>query len=181
MIKFEGANILININDLYSAMSEQDQKDFVKSVALNDDIINWVLDYICGDDNDGYWTSDDSNIRQRFLNRVEKTQLTKSIISWDTIRKIDQHLKDIKCKQHIYWSLYHDIPQIISQWLYEKHGIAIEKGYIDAAVSYALKCLGQESNFTTEQADKEIQELKDFITDKMLEMSRAIENDEAVS
>ena len=73
-ISYENGNLKLDIDYILSAMSEEDLYAFVKSVALDDFIIQKVVDYICDEDEDGCWTGNSNKVRENILKRVEKKQ-----------------------------------------------------------------------------------------------------------
>lgn len=108
MAKIEDNENKINIDALLEGMSLEDQKKFIKRFAIQSSVIDHVIDYICGEDPDGWWTSMDDELRMKILGRVEDAQIKKwSKYYWDFISEAKDRLKEIREKQHIYWTLYH--------------------------------------------------------------------------
>jgi hypothetical protein len=150
-MKIEDGYLKLDLDKLFSAMPEETQKEFIKSFAVEETVIEHVIDYICGEDPDGWWTGYASDLRFNLLERVEKTQLKNwSKYNWSVFSEISQALRDIRCKQQLYWQLvYHPNDEIcwkIMDW---------------------MKSKGIESNFTTKQADDDIARIEKLIRDKL--------------
>lgn len=106
--KIEGNEIKLDMYELFSSMTEEDQKEFIHSLALQKDIIEIVCDYLAGDDKDGSWSGYDDEWRIRALRRIEKRQLKHwSKYNWDVFSEATKRLKEIQEKRHIYWALHH--------------------------------------------------------------------------
>lgn len=156
---YDQGYLKINLERIFNSMSEDDQKSFINELSLQSSVIEYVVSYICGNDEFGSWTSDDQNLRQNLLERVEKAHKDDLIefgprYSWEIFRKVETRLKDIQTKKNVYWALYHDEELQRSGFsarrFFEKHGI--------------------ESNYTTKDADKDIEACKQIIIDAVKEL-----------
>ncbi len=150
-IEFQGGNILIDIDYLLEQFSEEDCKAFIKSFSVQSIVIDHVVKYICGEDPDGWWTGQASDIRHKILTHIQEKQLTDwRPYNWRVFDEIRSALKDIRCKQHIYWALTHcadeGICWKINDWM-RKNNI--------------------ESNYTTNRADEDIARIEKIIRDKL--------------
>lgn len=153
-IEIDNSAIKIDFHHLFQAMSEEDTRVLIKSLAVESFVINKVIDYICDEDKDGWWASDTPNIRQKILERIEKSHLKNSVkYNWSVFNELESRLREIKEKQHIYWSLYRldsemysvtndttgtseSIRSFIFNWM-KRHGIKTE---------YSSKCADEDIN-----------------------------------
>lgn len=159
-IKYEGGEIKIDIDYLLSAMNEDDQKAFVKAFAVQRNIIEHVIDSICGEDPDCWWSSYDNEDRMRMFKRVEKAQLKKwSTYNWEFITEAKDRLKEIREKQRVYWALF--------------HGEFREHLWDD--FSQFCKRNGITSEYTTELANEDIARVEKIVKDALDKMAKAIE------
>lgn len=158
-LKVIDGQITIDIADFLEALTKEEQLQIVKQLAVQDYVLEKAIDYICGDDTDGWWTSNDDTLRMKLLDRIESAQLSKwSKYNWQFITEATQRLKEIREKQHIYWALHHgpfrdDLSQawfkfckannIVSEYTTEKANADIEN--VIKIVENAIKnCLNQE-------------------------------------
>ena len=87
-IKYENGEIKLDIEYVLSAMSEEDQRLFVKAFSLQRNIIEHVINSICGEDPDGWWSSYEDEDRMNMFKRVEQAQLKNwSSYNWEFIRE----------------------------------------------------------------------------------------------
>lgn len=151
LMKIKDGEVNINLMDLFDSMSEEQKLKLAKSIACSDWMIEKLLNFICGKDDDGWWTSSDVQIRYKILLAVEDAQLKEKMrFSWSPWRDIEQRLKDILSHEHLYWRIYHH-PNLS----HETKESLIGK---------------MESNLTTHIADKQIEEVKAIIENAMEEM-----------
>lgn len=157
-ISIESGHIKIDLDYFLEAMSSADQKDFIKRFSIDSNVIDHVVDYICGEDPDGWWSGCADERRMKILTKVENAQIKSwSEYSWEFIKEATDRLREIKEKKHIYWALYHngcdydsDFSQNVRKFL-NNHGI--------------------ESDYTTEQADEEIKQVLDIVREAMEKLS----------
>ena len=164
-IDYDKVAIKIDIDYLLESMSEDDCKAFIKHFSIQECVINHVIDYICGDDPDGWWTGNDADLRMKLLQRVEKKQLDRPTRwGWSVWREVEARLKEIRCKQQIYWKLYHnDSPFEVT--LYDGTKKTFERMVIDW-----LSNQGIQSNYTTLEADNDIRRVEGIIVDALKAM-----------
>jgi len=111
----------IHPQDIVDNLSKEHKMEFIKHYLVSSDVIQTVLDYICDDDPDGWWTGDSDEIRAAFLKKVEDTHLAKfSQHNWKSLGEACKKITKIRSEQHLYWKLYHH-PEChnmtISEWL----------------------------------------------------------------
>lgn len=153
--------IEIDMGHLLEAMDKDDCKAFIKSFACQDFVIEKVIDYICGDDEDGWWTGYSDEYRTKILTRVENTQIKKwSKYNWKVFEELKNRLKEIQEKRHIYWQIYHDkgFREMIVLNPYTE-----EKTTMGNYISDWFKSRNIESNYTTKQADDDINRIEGMI------------------
>lgn len=99
--------IEIDIDEIINSLDTDEQKKLVKSLAISPTIIGWVMDWICGEDEDGWWTTEHP-LREQLLKRVEEKQI-KNIgrYNWTLISKAADALKHYCSEKHLYYSLYY--------------------------------------------------------------------------
>lgn len=155
-MKIEDGEIRLDLIEIMESLSEDDCKMFIKHFSCQSFIIEKVIDYICGDDEDGWWTGDATNIRQKILCRIEKKQLEQSYLSysWEPWAELTNRLKEIKERKHIYWHLYHDFPDHHEIWEW-------------------MKRRGIDSEYTTKQAHEDIKKIESMILDTLSGMSKS--------
>lgn len=137
----------IDLSDIVDSLPEKDRRDFIKSAACSRQVIDWVIDYICGDDEDGWWTGDDGDLREKILTRVENTHLKDvTVFDWSLIKDAQKRLKEIESQRHIYWLLYHhpDRQITIGEFIGNKD-------------------MSEEHEFSTKRADEKVQEVIDIV------------------
>jgi len=160
-IKIEDFVLKINLNTLIEKLDEEESRQLIKTLAIQPKIIKSVVDYICGDDADGFWSSEEPQLRQGILERIERTHINTLATSgprygWSVWQDIQKQLKDIKCKQHVYWALYHD------EYFKEKYDWTL--------ISNFFKRHNIESDYTTKKADEDILQVKQMIIDAFRKM-----------
>lgn len=152
-IKYQNGEIQLGLSDIFQAMNENDQKDFIHALSLEKNIIESVCDYLSGNDPNGCWSGYDDEWRIRALKRIQNTQLTDwSPYNWDVFSEAKQRLKDIREKQHIYWALHHGPfrePEVWDIWqrFCKQHNIV--------------------SEYTTERANEDIVRVENIIKDAL--------------
>ena len=154
----------IDLNSLFEAMSEEDQKEFIHSLSLEKDIIENVCDYLAGDDKDGSWSGYDDEWRLRALRRIEGKQLKSwSRFSWDFFKEATQRLREIREKQHIYWALHHGPfrDELWETW------------------SKFCKANNIVSDYTTERAEEDIKRVEAIVKEALDNASKEPSNDPA--
>ncbi len=100
--------IEFDIEEIWESLATDQKKQFIKSCAISPDIIKWVMDWICGEDEDGWWTTEHP-LRELLLARVEEKQLTNPVTkyNWTLIQKAVEQLKKVCSEKHLYWELFH--------------------------------------------------------------------------
>lgn len=154
-VEIEGSFLKIDLYAAFRSMSESDKKDFINQFSLQEDVIQMVTNYICGADEFGRWTSSEPELRQKILERIEKSHITKLSeqlsYGWNVWREIQQALKSIQCKKQVYWALNHDGQ--LSEYAHDffmRHKI--------------------ESNYTTKEADADIERIELLIKNALKDM-----------
>lgn len=100
--------IQISIQEIVERMDEESAKSIIKTFCTSRQVIEWVFDYICGEDKDGWWTSDDHQMRERVLARAERAQVgNPSKHKWTLIDSAVKRLKELSSDKQLYWALYH--------------------------------------------------------------------------
>jgi hypothetical protein len=104
MNKFEKGYLKIDFEQIVEHMEKEEKIQVLKSIAVSNDCVQWVLDYICGDDPDGWWSGSDVQLRQKFLEKVEQTQLGKTWLSasWEPWGAIKDKLKEIESSREMF-------------------------------------------------------------------------------
>jgi len=143
-VYIKDGHISIDVDDLLGQLSADHLKEILKRFSVSERVIEWVIAYLCGDDEDGWWTGDDANLRQRLLVRVQNSHLADDVLlSWNVFDELRKRLKDIRSKQHVYWFLYHELPD-----------------HLRCQVMNLMEQAGVESNYTTKQADADIERIE---------------------
>lgn len=151
-VSIEKNKIKIDLNFLFSQMSEDDKKDFIHSLSLEPDIIENVADYLAGDDKHGSWSGYDDEWRLRAIRKIENRQLKNwSRFNWSFFEEAKNRLKEIREKQHIYWALHHG-PFREELW---------------PAWSKFCKENGIVSEYTTERANEDIARVEKIVKEAL--------------
>ncbi len=139
-------NIEFSIEEIWESLGTDQKKQFIKSCAISPDIIKWVMDWICGEDEDGWWTTEHP-LREQLLARVEEKQLSTTVTkyNWTIIQKAADELKKIYSDKQIYWSLRHHP---------EKYTMTIAK-FLEGKESW--------NEFQTTAADEKIEEIVEIV------------------
>lgn len=104
----EEGNVIISLEDIIQNMSKEEKKKLCKTISIDYDVKKAVIDYICDEDEDGWWCSDSGHIREDILMRIEKAQLDKPTwYNWKLIDEAITRLKHMRSENHIYYTLYH--------------------------------------------------------------------------
>lgn len=150
-MKITDGKIEIHPSEIIDSLSEEDKKSLIKELCISSDVINWVFDYICGDDEDGWWSSENSRQREQLLRRVEKTHLNKvTRYDWNLLEQAANSLKHVISENHIYWNLYHHP---------DRNTLTIDK---------FLEKFG-ENQYTTKLADDKIEEIVNIVKEAVKE------------
>jgi len=172
-VDYKNSKLCIDIGGILEAMNEEDTKHFIKTFSIQESVISYVIDYICGDDEDGCWTSMDAEYRMSILQRIEHKQLSEGPRhSWTAWSEICQELKNIRCKQQIYWKLYHN-----GSWGEVTLSDGSTKSLEFLISDWLTKC-GIESNYTTKEADKDIARIEKLVINALTEMRKENERNE---
>ncbi len=164
-IKINDNGLWVDFDYLMESMSSEDQKMFIKKFAIESNVIDHVVNYICGEDPDGWWSGCADDRRMKILTKVENAQLNKwSGYNWKFIDEATNRLKEIKEKQHIYWALYHS-------------GVDYDSDF-SMKVRKFLESNGIESDYTTKQADEEIEKVYSIIKEAMEKLSSKTKEDQ---
>jgi len=143
----------IHPQDIVDNLSKEDKMEFIKHYLVSTDVIQFVLDYICDDDEDGWWTGDSDEIRAAFLRRVEDAHLAGfGRYNWKSLGDACERIKKIRSEQHLYWKLYHHPESgslTIAEWLM-KHNVNND-------------IIEHTSKVADEEIDKIVHELKEEI------------------
>jgi hypothetical protein len=151
-IEYTDGNIKIDIYYLFSAMDEESQKSFIHTLALQKQIIELVVDYLCGQDAFGSWSGYDDDWRMQALTRIEGEQLKNwSRYNWKVFSELTDRLKEIRAKEHIYWALHH----------------GAFRDELWPAWDRFCKANGIESNYTTKQADEDIARIEKMLREAL--------------
>ena len=146
-----GHKLSLDIHELLGSIALENKLELIEALGIQSDVIEETIKYLCGESVN--WTSDEGNMRQRLLERVEKAQLLcLPRYSWEPWSALTQALKDIKCKQHIYWKLYHHGPN-----------------FSETAAGWLIAA-GVESNFTTKEADADIAAITKLVQETLKAM-----------
>jgi len=146
-ITLEKGDIKIDIYELIRETDDETKKQVIKSFATDDAVIRHTIDYICGDDEDGWYPGDAANLRQELLGRVEAKQLeTMPEYGWRVWDEIRQKIKDIRSAEHIYWVLYHKLSDGLRRSVFKE-----------------LDAMGVESNYTQAQGNDDIEAIRKLI------------------
>lgn len=138
-------NIEIDPEEIFGYLDIEEKKELIKHLVLHEDVIQWVLNYICGEDEDGWWIGIDKNIRYNFLCKVESSlidDLKKRKLGWQIWDEIVHFIKYYKSQKHLYYKL----------WNIENQSMTIGE---------FLRRNGEENEFQTKQADEKIKELEE--------------------
>jgi len=104
----EEGNVVIALEDIIQNMSKEEKKRLCKIISIDYDVKKSVIDYICDEDEDGWWSSDNGEYREEILIRVERCHLENpNGQNWKLIGEAIERLKHARSQQHIYWTLYH--------------------------------------------------------------------------
>jgi hypothetical protein len=159
-------DLVVPLDRIFLKLSEESKKKFIKDFCISDDVIRIVTNYICGEDDEGFWTSEEMNMRQNILERIENTQLVPRYLSysWRPWRDLQKRLQDIRCKQHVYWAIHHCEDQELGE-----------------KMRRFLASKGVASDYTTKQADADIEDCKQMILSTLKSMHVGIESDGGVA
>ncbi len=151
VITVENYQAKIDLRAFFDAMSKEEQREFIRSISIQRDVIECVTNYICGEDEEGWWSSDEPQKRQDILQRIERNQIKDLAdngpsFGWQVWSDLRKALQDIACKKHIYWALRHSP----DPWTNEN-------------AHTFFKNNGIESDYTTKQADEDIKKLFDMV------------------
>jgi hypothetical protein len=147
----EKGNVEFDPVEVFKSLPEESQKKLAKSLACDDFYIRKVVDLLCGEDEDGWFTGIDADYRQEILERIEKSHTKNPFnYSWSVWKEILQTVKSLKSEQHLYYKLYH----------HQNQDLTIRQ-FMDN-----IKDEDSQEYFTT-KADKEIEEIKTIIKEKL--------------
>lgn len=99
----EGGFIKVDIDILIDQMETEEKTTILKSLSTSQDVIKWVLDFICNEDEDGWYDGNSENTRQDFLEKVEQTQLGQTLsFYWSPWQELRDKLKTIEANRAVY-------------------------------------------------------------------------------
>lgn len=147
-IEVKGTQLCVELRPLISAMSLEQKREMLAWLAADDEVVNYVVDAICGEDEQG-WAIGSPNCRQAILARVEDVQLREGFqYNWRVWDEARQKIKDIRSQEHLYWVLYHQIDPEVSRRVFDE-----------------LRRLGVACNYLSTVADEEISALRKVLDD----------------
>ena len=158
-LSYEDGCLKIDLQFLIERMSTEDKKTVLKSLAVQEDVTQWVLDYICDKDSDGWWSGGSDEVRVNFLQEVEQTELGRTWLScywspWsecrDALKMVESHREVSKRLER----LMRDYDNPMSEWL-RKHFDVDE-------------C----SHYVTKLADEKIKEIENIILKTLAGMKK---------
>lgn len=145
-VVIKDSRLSIHMETLVRAMTKEQKLEVLSWIASDGEVIDHVVDVICGEDPLG-WSTGDPNRRESILARIESTQLKEGVRynwkPWDLIRQL---LRDIRTEENIYWILYHKIDPDLSRRVFEE-----------------LRRLGVKDNYTSDKANEDIETVKVLI------------------
>lgn len=144
-IEIKDSKLCVSLESLVMGMSIDQKREMLAWLATDDEVVRSVVSHIVGEDDLG-WSSGDPSRRQEILAKIEDSQIVSLRYNWKPWDDLRQKLKDIRSAEQIYWAIYHKIDQNISRPLINE-----------------FSSLGIESNYTTEQADADVEEIKTMI------------------
>jgi len=144
-IKIADSALCIPLEPIISAMTFEQKRETLAWLATDDEVIRSVVSHITGNDDQG-WSTGDPDRRQQILTEIEDSQIDGLRYSWKPWGEARQKLKDIRSSEQIYWVLYHKIDPEVSRQVFNE-----------------LQRLGIESNYTTEQANSDVESIKTLI------------------
>lgn len=137
-IEINGTKLCVSLETIINGMSKEQKREVLSWLATDREVVESVVDHILGRDEQG-WSTGDPNRCLRILGEVEDFQLEYVKYNWNPWSEIKQKLKDIRADERLYWVLYHQIDTQVSVQVFNE-----------------LRRLGVESNYTTNEADKDI-------------------------
>lgn len=133
----------IDIYEIVETLSPEDFRVFIKTHCISSQVIDWAVNWILGEDEDG-WFGNDAKLREEILARIEQKHcgyITK--YNWTLISEAADALKRIASQKHIYWKLYHHpnkyhttIADFIGNSTYEDNEYSTDKA--DALIEQVL-------------------------------------------
>jgi hypothetical protein len=145
-VTIEDSRLSIHMETLVRAMTKEQKLEVLSWIASEEEVIDHVVDVICGEDPLG-WSTGDPNRRESILARIENTQLKEGVrYSWKPWDLIRQLLRDIRTEENIYWILYHKIDPDLSRRVFEE-----------------LRRLGVKDNYASNKAHEDIETIKVLI------------------
>jgi hypothetical protein len=154
----EGSDLKIPLEPLIRGMSLDKKREMLAWLATDDEVIHYVVDVICGEDELG-WAMGDPNRRAAILSRIEDTQLKNGThYSWKPWDEARSKIKDIRTEEHLYWVLYHQIDPDVSRRVFDE-----------------LRRLGVKDNYTSTRADAEIAAVKLELDTALAAMRQPVE------
>lgn len=151
----EGSKLQFDLEPLIHGMSLEKKREMLAWLATDDEVIQYVVDVICGEDELG-WGMGDPGRRADILSRIEDTQLRDCVrYNWKPWATARDKIRDIRTREHLYWVLYHQIDPDVSRRVFDE-----------------LRRLGVESSYTTTVADAEIAAVKLELDNALAAMRR---------
>jgi|688.fasta_scaffold392452_2 hypothetical protein len=145
-VTIEDSRLSIHMETLVRAMTKEQKLEVLSWIASEDDVLNHVVDVICGEDPLG-WSTGDPNRRAEILSRIEGAQLKEGVrYNWKPWEVLHQTLKNIRAEEHLSWVLYHQIDADVSRRVFDE-----------------LCRLGVKDNYTSEKAEQDITTIKTLI------------------
>lgn len=141
--------IEIDLQEILDSLGEDEKKQLVKSACISSEVIKWVFDWICGEDEDGWWTTNENRLREDLLARAEDKQLFKdpNRFNWSLIEAATKRLKQLESDKALYWALYH------------------HPAKYELTIAEYLKDKDTWNEFYTTAADKKIDEVINIVKD----------------
>ena len=143
-LEYNNGELTIDPVEFFDCLNEEDKKDVAKNLATQDFIMNKAIDFLCGEDEEGWFDGLDSERRQKILEKVEDAHIREPKHNWSVFRDLRDQIKYDRSSDHIYWALYHHRNQ-------------------DLTIREFMLNIKDESQFMTNRGEKDIERLDKLI------------------
>lgn len=136
----------ISLHDITDRLNKEDARYFIKSICISPQIMDWVVNWILGEDEDG-WFGGESELREKILERIETKHCSYvTRYNWKLIREAADALKRIASAKHIYFKLYHH-----------------PNPYETTIAEFLKDTCYEENEYQTKRADDKIEEVLNIV------------------
>jgi len=143
-LEYNNGELTIDPVEFFDCLSEEDKLAVAKNLATQDFALQKAIDFLCEEDEDGWYSGISPRMRQNLLEQVGKAHIRESKHNWDVFSDLRDQIKYDRSSDHIYYMLYHHHNQ-------------------DLTIREFMANIKDENQFMTKRGEKDIERLEKLV------------------